>query len=80
MKNKLVLGFIILLVLGFLFYWFQVRSEQKLKECYEGANVSYHKTWDRWDEDGDGKLLRYQADRLNQTLKEEADRCARVWK
>lgn len=68
-----------LLLIG-LFYWFFIRPEQKLRECFLDANNSYQKSWKEWDENGDGKLSQHKANRLDKRLKENADRCVRIWK
>ena len=33
MKNNLIFVFIILLIIGFLFYWFQIRPSEIRSEC-----------------------------------------------
>lgn len=79
-KERIIVIVLALIIIGGLFYWFQLRPEQKLNECLDKVNTSYNEIWKRWDEDGDGKLPGYQADDLTKLAKEAKDRCVKIWK
>jgi hypothetical protein len=77
--GSIVVTFLILLF-GLLFYWFQVRPEQKLNECIKSANESSSALWKTWDDNGDGKLESVKANKVMELNKEAKDRCIRRWK
>lgn len=64
----------------FLFYWFQIRPEVKLKECTDQVGITSKDTWKRWDEDGDGKLPADLAKNLMTLDQQAKDRCIKIWK
>ena len=80
MKIIVIIGAVVLLLIGLWFYWFQIRREQKLKECVVNAEEVYSETWNSWDDDGDGELPAYKADDLAKYRKDNLDRCLRAWK